>query len=443
VRALKIVYLSTGLAYGVLYNFVPVLLEAKGFTAALVGLGTGLGALAYAVALPAWGHLGDTLTGPRRAVQIAGIPATAFALGLILPLPIGAIVGCQVMVSACGGPGIALTDSMAMVALKDPARGYAGLRLVASFGAGLSAIGCGLLYSRIGYLAAPLLFVVPMALGIVAAQAVPRAADDARRAAARAVRAQATTARGGRRPFGSIGDAVHESPRLLALLAAVVVLFIPVTAVGTFATLRISDLGGGAAGVGVLNGGASLAEVVGWVVGGRLVNRFGARTALLAGGLVLTAAVASWVWLTDPVMMIAMRIVAGGCFAAIVSPLVLSVAAILPGRLVSTGQTMLQAACWGVAALVSNVLGGVIYGSLGAVATFGVAAILAFVGTFLVWRALPRRVDGTAAAHATGWAALAAEPLSEGVCRGRGRVIARVGGRGPVRCPKHTRQEQR
>lgn len=85
-RWLRALYVSNGLAIGALYGFVPVLLQSRGFEPALIGLTTGLGSLAYAIALPAWGHMGDIVSGPRRTLQLACIPAAIFAIGLSAPI---------------------------------------------------------------------------------------------------------------------------------------------------------------------------------------------------------------------------------------------------------------------------------------------------------------------------------------------------------------------
>ena len=129
-RWLRALYLSNGFAVGALYGFVPVLLLSKGFDPALIGLTTSLGSVGYSLALPAWGHVGDILTGPRRALQLACIPAAVFALGLSAPLPIWAVIVCQVVISAGAGPTAALTDAMTIPVLANASREYSRLRLL-------------------------------------------------------------------------------------------------------------------------------------------------------------------------------------------------------------------------------------------------------------------------------------------------------------------------
>jgi MFS family permease len=89
---------------------VPVLFQSKGFNPALIGITRSLGSFAYTLALPVWGHVDDVVSGPRRTLQIACIPAVIFALVYGSPLPVLAIILCQIVISLGGGPSAALTD---------------------------------------------------------------------------------------------------------------------------------------------------------------------------------------------------------------------------------------------------------------------------------------------------------------------------------------------
>ena len=147
-RWLRALYVLNGIAIGMLYGFIPVLLQARGFEPALVGLTTSLGSVGFMLALPVWGHVGDVVSGPRRAAQMACIPAAIFSLGLAAPIPVPAIILCQIVLSASAGPVAALTDAMAMPVLNDPSREYSRLRLLTSLGGAGGAVGGGLIYAR-------------------------------------------------------------------------------------------------------------------------------------------------------------------------------------------------------------------------------------------------------------------------------------------------------
>jgi len=389
-RWLRMLYLSNGFAVGALYGFVPVLLLSKGFDPALIGLTTGLGSVAYSFALPAWGHVGDILTGPRRALQMACIPAAVFALGLSAPLPVWALIACLVIVTAGGGPTAALTDAIAMPILANASREYSRLRLLSSFGGAAMAIVCGLLYSRTGYVAAPFVYVLTMGLMIFSAHKLPLGRDSERRRKARGElegRPHSTPARG---RFGSVGEALSGRPRLLAVLASVLLIFIGVMAAATYISVRIADLGGGSVEVGLSNGLAWGAEVPGLILAGWLVGRIGLRPVLVVASVGFAVCVASWIFFVDAGPILFTRFISGVFFGGILITFVLTIAQLLPAGLQSTGQTLFQAAAFGVAAVVANLLGGILYTLAGPIGVFGVGAICTLAGGALGLLALPK-----------------------------------------------------
>ena len=389
-RWLRVLYLSNGFAVGVLYGFVPVLLRDKGFDPALIGLTTSLGSVGYSLSLPAWGHMGDVLTGPRRALQLACIPAAVFAVGLSLPLPVVAVIVCQVMISIGGGPTSALTDAMTMPILKDASRDYSRLRLLSSFGAAVMAVICGVIYSRTGYVAAPIIYLFIMALMVLSAQMVSVGRDSERNRRTRGAPESRTHSSPAPRRFGSVGDALSGRPRLLAVLVSVLLVFVGVMASATYVSVRIADLGGGAVEVGLSNGIAWGAEVPGLVMAGWFVTRFGLRPVLALAAVGYAACVASFVVLIDPAPILFARLLSGIFFGLILVAFVLSIAQLLPARLQATGQTLFQAAAFGVAAVVANLLGGILYSVAGPLGVFGGGAACALAGGALGFLALPR-----------------------------------------------------
>ncbi len=380
---LRVLYLFNGLAIGTLYGFIPVVLQARGFDPTLVGLGTGLGSLSYTLALPAWGHMGDIVHGPRRTLQLACLPAAIFALGFSAPVPAAVIILCEIALAASGGPAPALTDAMAVPVLADPSREYSRLRLLMSVGAGAGAIGSGLLYVQTGYLAAPLVFVLVAAGTILSAQLVPVGRDSERHRIARGAQDGIVVEAPKRGHFGSVGEVVAGYPRLLAVLVSVLFLFLAVMGSGTYLTLRISDLGGGPAEVGLANGLGSLAEVPGLLLAAWLAPRLGLRTILVVSSVGFAACVASWSVLEGALPILATRFLAGVFFGGITVAFVLTVAALLPERLQSTGQTLFQAIGFGLAAVLSNLAGGVIYQSVGPAGVFGSLGLCALAGGML------------------------------------------------------------
>ena len=388
-RWLRALYLANGLAYGIMYSFIPVLLEAKGFNPALIGLTTSLGSLAYALALPAWGHIGDIVSGPRRALQVACIPAAIFALGLGAPLPVFAVIGCQLILSAGGGPAPALTDAMVLPTLENASTEYSRLRLLSSVGAAGGAIGGGIVYAFAGYLAAPMLYFGVMAATVLSAQYVRIGRDSERRRRARALLDGRVPDHETRGRLGSVGEAFRVRPRLLAVLASTTLVFMAVMAAATYVGLHVADLGGGPFEVGLVTAVGCSAEVPGLILAGWLMPRLGTRSVLAGSAAGFAACMVSWIIFTDSGAILVTRLASGVFFSGLTVSYVLTISRMLPQRLQATGQTLLQAACYGVAAVAANLLGGILYGAVGPIGVFGGGALCAVAGGAIGLFALP------------------------------------------------------
>lgn len=397
-RWLRALYVANGLAIGALYGFVPVLLQAKGFDPALVGITTSLGSLAYTIVLPVWGHIGDEIAGPRRTLQISLVPAAIVAFGYGLPLPLLLMILCQVALSVASGPAMALTDAMVVPTLKDPNKEYTRLRWLTSFGAAVGGAGCGVIYELTGYGTAPVVYLFIIAMTLVSIHFVKLGVAPPHRHAPlpsmdpidvavpdAVVPTEAT--HGGR--GGSVGEALRLRPRLIGILASVILVFIGIMSAGTYIALRVSDLGGGALGVGVSNGIGWGAEIFGMMAVGGLIVRFGARAVAVTCATLFAACIASWAVLTDIVLISVIKFATGVIFAGLFVSFVLTIAAILPSRLQSTGQTLFQAACFGFAAVIANFAGGVLYQQFGAFVAFGAGAICTFLGAMLGLLVMP------------------------------------------------------
>lgn len=142
--------------------------------------------------------------------------------------------------------------------------------------------------------------------------------------------------------------------------------------------------------MGLSNGIAWGAEVPGLIMAGWFVTRFGLRPVLALAAAGYAACVASFIVLVDPAPILFARLLSGVFFGLILVAFVLSIAQLLPGRLQATGQTLFQAAAFGVAAVVANLLGGILYSVAGPLGVFGGGAACALAGGALGFVVLPR-----------------------------------------------------
>ena len=186
-----------------------------------------------------------------------------------------------------------------------------------------------------------------------------------------------------------MGEALSGRPRLLAVLASVLLVFIGVMAAATHISVRIADLGGDAVEIGLSNGLAWGAEVPGLVLAGWLVPRVGLRPVLAVSAAGFAVCLASWIVLVDAGPILFTRLLSGVFFGGILVTFVLTMAQLLPWPLQATGQTLFQAVAFGIAAVLANLVGGILYSVAGPLGVFGGGAACALAGGALGFLALP------------------------------------------------------
>jgi PPP family 3-phenylpropionic acid transporter len=127
------------------------------------------------------------------------------------------------------------------------------------------------------------------------------------------------------------------------------------------------------------------------LIAGRLAGRFGLRGVFIVGALVYAACIGSWIVITDPLAIVATRIPSGFAFSAVWIAMVLTIRRLLPPRLQGTGQGLFQMTAFGIAAIVANLAGGLVYGSFGSSAFFATIALVAASSAIVGWLAIPGR----------------------------------------------------
>jgi MFS family permease len=90
-----------------------------------------------------------------------------------------------------------------------------------------------------------------------------------------------------------------------------------------------------------------------------------------------------------PLAIVASRIVTGVAFSGVVVGVVMTIAVLLPADLQATGQALFQTTAFGVAAVIANVVGGLLYESFGHAVLFGLGAVLAVAAAAVGWLAFP------------------------------------------------------
>jgi len=337
---------------------------------------------AYAVSVPVWGHLGDVTLGRARAYQVAALGAGVVMLAYSAPLPsvllAVVVVGFFVFESAFAPLG----DALAVSLLPDPGRQYGRVRLLMSLSFAFTAIAAGFLYNQVGYGMVPLLWA--LGAGATALVLVPLTRVRQRREVRRA------GVRG-----GSIGVALAAQPRLRGILVAIALVYVGISGAATFLALRLVALGGQPSDLALSSGLGALAEVPGILLATWAARRLGLRTLFCASAIVYCACIISWTVLDVPLVIIATRALSGVAFAGLWIACVLTMRVLLPQTLQASGQALYQTVAAGIATVLGNVIGGVIYEQIGA-GLFAVLGVIGLVGAVVAWVTLPGGAESRA-----------------------------------------------
>jgi PPP family 3-phenylpropionic acid transporter len=158
-------------------------------------------------------------------------------------------------------------------------------------------------------------------------------------------------------------------------------------AVYGFLSLYLDSLGYGKAVIGLLWALSVGAEVAWFFLQGRLLGRFAMPRWLLICGVAgvlrmgLTAGGGQWVW-----ALAAAQLLHALSFAAHHTTCIAMVSRHFPGRLRGRGQALFTVIGYGFGGVLGVLAGGAIAQQFGYVVMFGVATLLAVVGSVCAWR---------------------------------------------------------
>ena len=389
--ALRLVVLALGVALGVFYPFISVILASRGLGPAQIGLVASIGAVGFTLAVPAWGHIADVRLGRARTLQICAIGG-AVAVGALLgpwpPIVIALLFFAYWIFESSWQP---LADALT-VNLVDRRR-YGRVRLLTSLSFAIASIAAGFLYDQAGFDAAYILAVAATLAIAVAATRVPdvgRADLETPGHGAMTPGHGAATPSRSRPWLGSAGVALRVAPRLGAVLVAVMLINITIISGFTYLPLRLADLGSPPSDVALSAGVSAMAEIPAMLVAARVAQWVGLRGMFVVSALIYGGVSASWIVLDSAPLIIATRLVSGVAFAWILVCVVLTIARLLPSELQATGQSLYQTFAFGLGAIVANLVGGVLYANIGHSAVFGLGLVLAILAATMGWFVFPR-----------------------------------------------------
>jgi MFS transporter, PPP family, 3-phenylpropionic acid transporter len=376
---LKAIYAAIGCSTASIAPFVPVILKERGVSPAAIGLALSLAALLTTFVVPAWGHVADAMLGRVRAFRI-GLAAAAFvAFGLMLDLPLVAIVAMVASFTIFASLFLGLSDALAVAELTAPERQYGALRAYASLSFAIALVGIGFLYSWAGYGAAPAVFLVSAGIVFFLVGRVRGKGPGAAEGVVWKAEAEES------RRLGSIGRAFSVQPRLWIVLTVFAIAFAGMQAALAFIGIRIVELGGQPSDVALSFSVSALTEIPGLVAAGWIGRRLGLRWLFAISLVLYGACITSWGILPSAIAINATRAVTGVAFGSLTAARVLLVPRLLPERLQTTGQVLVVASTTGLGAVVGSVIGGVAYGAIGPTAFFIGAGGVAIAGGVASW----------------------------------------------------------
>ncbi len=381
---LRLLYLALGAVTACLSPFMAVILQARGFGPAEIGVVSALGAAGLVGAIAFWGHLGDAVIGRKRALQICLVVACVVAAGIAMPVPQVVLAALMIAFSCTQGSLLALTDSVAVTVLSDPRADYGRIRLLASFSFAVASIAVGPLYDLMGYTVASGVYLAIAASVMAGIVWLPHQPASIRHQPPPPARTTATR-------FGSTGRAFAVQPRLIWVLATVAITWAAVMVSFTYLSLRIIDVGGHASDVALSSGVSAFAEIPGMFLAARLAARIGPRGLFALSALGYGVAYLLWAVIESPELIVATRVLTGLAYAGLTVTMVVTIGELLPASLQSTGQALYQGAAAGVASVIGNSLGGVLYGAAGAPVLFVVCAAVAVAGGASALVTVPER----------------------------------------------------
>ena len=349
-------------------------LEARGFSATQIGIAYAMGGIARAVMPFLWGWLGDH-TG-RRIHLVRLTSVTSLLLFLLIPFVDGvwAITLAMLAYNLFWQALLSQFETVSMVHLARTGGDYSRVRLWGSVGFVVSVLSLGPLLDLWGILPLPWLVGVMFACMAASSYLVPETENVPHDPAV---------------PLARIGE-VARRPEVIALFVACLCSQMSFAPYYNFFTLFLERHGHARGSAGVLWAVAVVAEIVLFVYMSRVMAKVGAKRLLL---LALGTTVLRWlltVALADSfTALVLIQISHALTFGADHAWAMHYVFRLFPARLQGRGQAIYNASAYGIGGSLGSLGAGAIWDHVRPEATFLIAALIALIGTWIVWKKVP------------------------------------------------------
>jgi len=402
-RRASYLYLMVGIMQASYMPFSSIVFRDRGVSFEAIGLVGAVNSILALTAAPIWGHLGDATLGRVAAFRLA-IFATAIGVFTFAVGPFAGIPGS--MLAAFAGAGIVpLLDSIGMERLAAVKGNWGTLRSVTSGSYAASSLVSGVIVVAGGaILVGPLytawaLVILAGTVGLRVSHRPHSAATEdeleAERTELAGGNAEIAVAGNWRDRFGTVSLAFAQSPKLLSFLLLSLLANLGAGIFYSFGSLRIQELGGNASMVTLAATISATVEIPFFLIGGAIALRFGMRAVYAIGLAALGLCSFGYALDVSPLVLGVVRGLCGVGFACTLLGSVLTIRAIVPLALQATGQALFQAVSFGLAISIASIVGGVLYGALGAPPLFLLSGLILIGSIPFAWRIL--RVDAALA----------------------------------------------
>jgi MFS transporter, PPP family, 3-phenylpropionic acid transporter len=357
----RLFYFFWFVALGSAMPFIVLYYRDVGLDPAQIGVLLALGGVMQIVAGPLWGVLADALRLPRLlpAVIVGTLIPVALLGQATSFVPIFVLALVQSLFNVAVSP---LADSATLAMLGDERERYGALRVWGAVGWGVSTVAAGWLVDRLGLSVIFWAYPLTGLLAALAALGMPRA--------------QIPPVAGLARSAGLL----LRDRRWLRFLASALLIGCSGALVHGFLSLYLEDLGANAEQIGLAYLVASVSELPVMALSPLVLRRWGARPLLVTAGLAYAVRMAIFAAAPGPGWVLGAQLLHGLCFAAMWTGGVVEAQRLAPPGLEATAQSLFGMATFGLAVVLANLIGGVVYRDYGFGALFGAAAVLALVG---------------------------------------------------------------
>ncbi len=359
INRLRGAYFAFFFAASALFAFAPLHYERLGFSAVQVGLLVGMGPLIGLVAQPLWGHVSDRRQRPLSVIKTNLLVAAG--VGLLLPFvqAFGLLALCVGSLMFFSAPIGALLNGVTLSALGTNASSFGRIRLFGSIGftSGVIIVGWILQASATRNL------FVAYALSLLLLLCVLWRAVDVRSEGPLQVR-------------GSILRLLRNGA-LLGLLLYAFCNEVALAAANAFLSIYIDQLGGSEAQVGVAHMIGSIACMPIFYYSKNVMDRLGARTALVLGSGVYALRWLLTALATEPWHVMLIQVLHGPGFALTFTAAVSLVHALTPHEMRSSGQTALASLTVGLGGVVGGMASGIVVEHVGMQSLYFVCSLVA------------------------------------------------------------------